>query len=225
MKHLALGLALLVVLSGCDAAQAENIHEHLHRVVPAANVHTLRVENVSGAIAIKTGGNRVVIDAVKNASSEDALARTHADIGTSGDTVSVVTRYDQGGSWFSFGRNGGSVDYTITVPAGVALKITNVSGSIRLAAPAGNVDASAVSGSIHADLGRVNGARHVHLEAVSGAIDASVARDSDVHISSTAVSGSISLLSNGDNHDVRLGSGSASMNLSTISGDITVSPQ
>lgn len=224
MKHLAWGLALLVALSACDSAEAENIHEHVHRVVPAANVHTLRVENISGTITVKPGGNSVVIDATKNASSEDALERTHADIQTEGDTVSVVTRYDNGGSWFSFGRNG-SVDYTITVPAGVALKISSVSGSVRLTAPSANVDASAVSGSIHADLGRVNGSRRVVLHAISGAIDAAISRSSDVRISSSAVSGSISLLSKGDNHDVRLGSGSASMNLSTISGDITVSPQ
>jgi hypothetical protein len=225
MKQLAWGLALLAALSACDSAQAENIHEHLHRVVAASNVHTLRVENVSGTITVKSGGRSVVIDAVKSAASEDALSRTHADIETNGDTVSVITRYDEGGSWFSFGRNGGSVDYTITVPAGVALKLSNVSGSIRLTAPSANVDASAVSGSIHADLGRVNGNRRVALHAVSGAIEASISRGSDVRISSSAISGSISLLSNGDNHDIRLGSGSASMNLSTVSGDITVSQQ
>lgn len=225
MKHLAWGFALLAVLSGCDSANAGNIHEHLHRVVSAANVHTLRVENVSGAITVKPGGNAVTIDAVKNASSDDALARTHVDIATDGDTVSVVTRYDKGGSWFSFGNSGGSVDYTITVPAGMALSVSDVSGSVQLTAPSGNVDASAVSGSIRAKLGRVSGSRRVKLNAISGAIDAFVARGSDVHISSTAVSGSISLLSNGNSHDIRLGSGSASMNLSTISGDITVSPQ
>ncbi|HET7813232.1 MAG TPA: DUF4097 family beta strand repeat-containing protein [Candidatus Baltobacteraceae bacterium] len=166
-----------------------------------------------------------MVDAIKSADSDDALSRTHADIETAGDTVSVLTRYDEGGTWFSFGRNGGSIDYTITVPAGVALKISNVSGVIRLTAPVGNVDASNVSGTIHADLGVVNGSRRIALHAISGGIHAVIARKSDVRVSASAISGDISEFGSGDTHAMRLGSGSASMNLSTISGDITVSPQ
>lgn len=223
---------MILALAACDAtALAENLHEQTHRSIPAAHVTRVTVENVSGSIVVKGGGNAVVIDATKNGANEGDLARTHVDITTGGGEVAVKTNYDRDNTWFG-NHNGGSVDYRITVPPSVALEITNVSGSVTIAGVSGDVRATAVSGSIDAVLGRVAGSRYVKLGTVSGPIAASIARNSDVRISSKTLSGGIREFAEGsvdkgyvgENATARLGSGAASMNLSTISGSITISP-
>lgn len=229
MKHLAFASFLLAALCGCDVnvPGGDNVHERLTRSMPAAGVTTLDVRNVSGSITIVRAKNGTIsIDARKRGANLESLRRTAVDNTRTGGTVTVKTTYDKtGGGWFWPHHNGASVDYRISVPAAPSLRVENVSGAVSIAGAQADVHVTDVSGTIDATLGRLSGKRDVSLQAVSGAVHATIARHSDVRIKASTVSGGISQFAAGDVHDARLGSGTASLNLSTISGAITVSPQ
>ncbi len=234
MKYLALALAL--PLCGCtfSTSSSQNVHEQIHRTVAAGALQRVRIENVSGSITVTAGtGDTITVDATKSGSTSADLARTHVDISTSGNELSVKTDYDQsGGSWFG-NRGGASVEYHLRVPARLALDVTNVSGALSITGAAGDVQASEVSGDVRASLGRVSGPRTIRITAVSGKIGVSIAKNSDVQVTAKTISGSITQFMDGTVHhgyvgadsSARLGSGSAAMNLSTVSGSISISPQ
>ncbi len=237
MKRLAALLIPVLALPACVNATdygGDNVHEHIRRALPAAGVRSIRVENVSGPVTIApASGNAVTIDATKNASDSDAIARTHVDITRDGDQVAVRTRYDEnGGGWFSR-HNGASVTYDIRVPATLDVDVANVTGSVTISGTAGNVRIEEISGPVRASIGRVSASRLVHISSVSGPIDVVIAKNSDVRVDGKTVSGPIRAFFPADTHkgfvgetlDGRVGSGSASMSLEAVSGSITISPQ
>jgi len=236
MKRLAALLIPVLALPACVNATdygGDNVHEHIRRALPAAGVRSIRVENVSGPVTIApASGNTVTIDATKNASDSDAIARTHIGIARDGDQIAVRTRYDENGGWFSR-HNGASVTYDIRVPATLDVDVANVSGSVTMSGTAGNVRIEEISGPVRASIGRVTASRNVRISSVSGPIDVVIAKNSDVRVDGKTVSGPIRAFFPADMHkgfvgetlDGRVGSGSASMSLEAVSGSITISPQ
>jgi len=235
MKRLAALLIPVLALPACVTDYGgDNAHEHMHRALPAAGVRSIRVQNVSGPVAIAaTTGNTVTIDATKNASDSDAIARAHVDIIRDGDQITVRTRYDEnGGGWFSR-HNGASVAYDVRVPAALNVEVSNVSGAVVMSGTAGDVRIEEISGPVRATLGRVSASRHVQISSVSGPITVEIAKNSDVRVDGKTVSGAIRTFFQGDAHkgfvgetlDGRVGSGSASMSLEAVSGSITISAQ
>jgi DUF4097 and DUF4098 domain-containing protein YvlB len=234
MRLLAFCIAAAVLLCACDVtALAEKEHQQFHRTISAAGIRVVDLKNIAGSIEVAgTGANTISIDATKSGSSMDALARTHIDVESGNGELHIHTTYDQSNEGW-FGRsNGGSVAYRLRVPAGIDVQVENVSGSVSLTGLKSSVTASAVSGSVDASLGRVTGNRRVKLSSISGSVGVSVAKNSDVSVAARTISGSISQFMDGQVHkgyagadsSARLGSGTAVMNLSTVSGSITISP-
>lgn len=228
----ALIIPLALLLPACSESYGgDRVHEHSRQNIPAANVLSIRVANVSGHVVITAAKtNAISVDAMKNANDLDAISRTHIDVSRDVDQVRIETRYDEQGGLFSH-RNGASVDYDIRVPANVDVGVDNVSGPIRFAGMTGNVRANDVSGSVQAMVGRVSGTRSIQLNDVSGGIDAVIAKDSDARLEARTVSGAIHAFFPasvrkgfvGEVLDGRLGRGTAFVRLSAVSGGITIS--
>lgn len=223
----------LAVLTGCSAGfgdEGSSIQKHQHRTFPA--VHFVRVQNVSGPITVVASkGNTVTVDATLRAGSQGAIDRTHVEYDQHGDSLDVTTRYEKTG-WFGDGRGAG-VDYSIGVPALTDVEVENVSGPIAIRGVLGSVRASQVSGPVGATLGRITGSRDVNIKAVSGTITVAIARDSSATLNAESISGGVHAFFPTDEHKGvvgssirgRIGSGSGSIDLSTVSGAISVTPQ
>jgi DUF4097 and DUF4098 domain-containing protein YvlB len=234
MKRSAILCSLaLLFTSGCASVSAlggTKIREHVHSSVASAGLRTVRIVNVSGPISVSAArGPMATVDATKSANDQGAIDRTHVDVHRNGTDLEVRTTYDEDGG----SHNGASVDYVIRVPAGVSVDVTNVSGSINVAGIAGDIRATAVSGEVTAVAGRVDGDRDVRLRAVSGPLRLQMTANSNVTLSAKSLSGGVHVFFPADIHhgfvgsdlSGRLGSGSASVTLSTISGAISVTQQ
>jgi Putative adhesin len=234
MKRIIPGaVAAFLTLTGCSVSfgdEGSSITSHQHRTFPA--VHFVRVQNVSGPITIAaSNGNSIVVDATLRAGSQGAIDRTHVDYDEHGDSLDVSTRYDKTG-WFGNSRGAG-VDYSITVPARTDVEVENVSGPITIRGVAGDVRASQVSGPVHVALGRVDGSREVNIKAVSGTIGVAIARNSSATLHAESISGDVHAFFPTDEHKGvvgssirgRIGGGSGSIDLSTVSGAIDVAAQ
>ncbi len=223
-------VAALALLTGCSVGASENVHQHSHLAFNAAGVRSVVVSNVAGGIAIDGGAKQITVDADKRGSGSDELARTHVVTERRGDELVIRTRYDRSG-WF--GSNGGSVYYTVRIPSDVAVDATNVSGDVAVSGMQNDVRTSTVSGALHAQFARIAGNSNVRLHTISGAMDIRIAKSSDVRIHASTISGDIAEFAGvsitretvGARAEARLGKATASMDLSTISGGITVSPQ
>ncbi len=135
-----------------------------------------------------------------------------------------------------------SVDFTVTVPAGVDFSGHTVSGDVFAddlrsnaigATVSGNVnittselaEASTVSGSIEASIGGSNLDRDLAFTAISGSVTVSIPTNVNAEVWATAVSGSVfsdfSLPARPDG-SIRgiLGSGGQLLRLSTVSGNV-----
>jgi DUF4097 and DUF4098 domain-containing protein YvlB len=234
MKRAILALVPAIAgLTGCSVSlgdEGSSIQSHQHRTFSA--VHFVRVQNVSGPITVvAANGNTVTVDATLRAGSQSAIERTHVEYDRHGDSLDVSTRYDKSG-WFGSSRGAG-VDYSISVPSETDVEVENVSGPITIRGVLGNVRASQVSGPVHATLGRIDGSRDVNIKAVSGTISLAIARNSNATLNAQSISGGVHAFFPADEHKGvvgssirgRVGSGSGSIDLSTVSGGIDVTPQ
>jgi DUF4097 and DUF4098 domain-containing protein YvlB len=222
-----------MALAGCSVSlgdEGNSIHSRQHRTFAA--VHFVRVQNVSGPITISgSNSDTVAVDATLHAGSQDAINRTHVEYDRHGDSLDVSTRYDKSG-WFG-NSNGAGVDYTISVPAKTDVEVENVSGPITIRGVSGDVRASQVSGPVRAALGRIDGSRDVNIKAVSGMIALSITRNSSATLNAESISGGVHAFFPTDEHKGvvgssirgRIGGGSGSIDLSTVSGGIDVTAQ
>jgi len=134
--------------------------------------------NLAGNIVVSGGsGDEVTIDAVKRTrGGSGELAGVRIDVDERPGRVDVRTTHT--------GRNGNdrvSVDYTIVVPAGVAVESRSVSGDITVRSVQGSVRAETISGNATT----AATPKLELLKSVSGSVDLSdVAGDGDLSVSS-----------------------------------------
>ena len=234
MKLLLLSAAILAALTGCGLtsdSDSRNVQQHVHQVLPASGLRTLRVSNVSGAIDV-TGapGSIATIDYTKYAGHQSSIDNTQVGIDHTDTEIDAHVTYVKSG-WF--GSSGAGVDYKISVPPGTSVHLENVSGPVTVRNLAGNVEIKEVSGAVNAVLGRVAGDREVRIDTVSGGTTLAVSRNSDATIQMKNVSGSIrgffTMSSDkgfvGQTARGRLGAGTATIDVSAVSGSITVNPE
>lgn len=236
MRAYSCALLAAFSLAGCiDASSfaSHNVEVRFHRSLAAAGAAQVNVTNVAGSIAV-TAWDRPDVDvsAVIYGADKNSVARTHVVATRNGSVIAVKTQYDNNDSFFG-NRNGGEVDYVIRVPKRLSVSVTNVSGPTTLNGLAGNVDATEVSGRLDASLGQLAGARNVHMSAISGRITVRIKRNSDARVNASTISGAVDLFFPSDTHEGmvgnsatgRIGKGSASMTLHTVSGPIAVEPE
>jgi len=162
------------------------------------------LSNISGDIAVTAGsGDEVSIDAIKRTRGDRGrLADIRIEVNNAGNRVDVRTDYPR------IGNTNVSVDYTVTVPAGTAIDLHSVSGTIKVSGVRGAVRMETISGGVTA-----SDTPNVELaKTVSGDVSLS-GISTDGNLSAGSVSGSITAK----------GLKARRVELSSVSGDITLS--
>lgn len=103
---------------------------------------TIDVTNVEGNISIKSWEqNKIILDAMKTGTEEE-LAATTISVNQKDNTITIASKIKEN-------ETASTVDYTIMVPIGSSLKITNSSkGDIKIRQIRGTVNAMTEHGSI-----------------------------------------------------------------------------
>jgi DUF4097 and DUF4098 domain-containing protein YvlB len=180
----------------------EQTADTLSRKIKVGRDGRVSISNISGTITVTAAaGDEMSIDAVKRGRGDRRdFDRVHITIDDRPGRVEIRTEYDR-----SFFRNDDiSVDYTLVVPAGVALDVSSVSGRIRVDGVKGSTRLGTVSGNITS----ANTPKIENVRTVSGAVDlGGISQDGSLSISS--VSGNLDL------NGVRV----RSLDVNTVSGE------
>jgi hypothetical protein len=186
-----------------------------------SSAKALEISNISGDIYVNVGGNVVIVKATKTGTTPEALNDVDVEVREKGNKVIVETEYSK----HTKGESKISVDFDVTVPEGVKLTASTVSGDVTVA-DINVIEISAVSGTVNVskaykdvEVSVVSGdaiinnpvepTEKIDVETVEGDVEAKVslpAGDGDYVFSS--VDGDITLALSGDvdNYDVELGS-------------------
>lgn len=234
MKRLVACAACAAVLIGCSSnvdADSRAVQQHSRQTVPSADMRVLRVENVVGSITVTgTNGPNAVIDTTKFAGHQDSIYNTQVNVERNGSEIDLHTRFIKTG-WFS--SRGAGVDYVIAVPSNASVHLANVSGPITVRNMSGDVEVQEVSGPVHAVLGRVDGNRDIRVNSVSGGVTLALAQNSDVTVNARTVTGPIQAFFStsgkrgivGQEVHGRVGNGSATIDVNSVSGNVSIDPQ
>lgn len=149
----------LVALVGCgQAILGSAVNERVEHTFPLEKGGTFSLENVNGTLTLTLAkGSEVHFVAEKSAKALDqekakkGLAQIEVVTETKPDLVRVVTRYPKGGGFFGGAGFSGKVDYTIEVPEGTKVELTNVNGTINVNAPGSKVTCETTNGAVMVD--------------------------------------------------------------------------
>jgi hypothetical protein len=219
-------LMALMALCACSGSLGERVHEEFHQAIDSGPAPTVHVDNIAGTVRI-TPWSKPVVDIAATKYGYDA-AELHSvtiSVHREGDGIFVVTTYA--------GENhNGGVRYRISVPAGSAVQVGNVAGSVSVGKVSGNVTVETQAGTVDARLGRVDGDRSIDLRATTGTIALRIARDSNATVAAESTVGSFSSdfpgieqsrenIVGAQAHG-KIGSGTARIRLTTTTGAITL---
>jgi hypothetical protein len=204
LRTAALAPALLLAACGYGGSEAT---QPFHQQVPTPPAVTVHVRNAVGTIEISTW-DKAAVDVSGTKYGHDAAALRDLTVDVHHDASNVfVSTVDKG-------LDRGGVRYAIVVPRGASLDVENVTGTIR------------------ADLGNVSGKRAIHLRTITGAITLALAAGSSAAIVARTTVGEVSSVFPqvvslrehvvGASAGGTLGSGSASIRLSTRTGAISL---
>jgi hypothetical protein len=204
----------------------DRVHESFSQTMAAAGVSAIHVDNSVGQVRINGWSKPTVsVQAVKSASDLDQVRAMTIDVHAEGSTGFITTKY-------SGAMHNGGVRYHIWVPASTSLVVNNGTGTVDIAGVNGSVTVRTDTGTVIADLGKVDGRRSIDLTAATGAIRLSIAKDSNANVDARSSIGDFS----SDFPDIavtrenvvgvratgRLGSGSATIHMVTTTGSIAL---
>jgi DUF4097 and DUF4098 domain-containing protein YvlB len=184
--------------------------ERFSRKVKIGRDGRFSLANIAGDIVVTGGpGDEVSIEAVKRTRGDKSeLARVQITVDEHAGRVDVHTEGEQNRTDRNRRTDHVSVDYTVTVPASLAVDVHSVSGSVRVTGVHGALRAETVSGNVTtADSPKLETAR-----TVSG----------DVSITSAAADGDLTATSVSGNVTAK-GLKARGLDLGSVSGDINVS--
>lgn len=213
---------LPIALAACGGTQ---VREPFHQSVSTGAAPLVRVDNSVGEIRVSGWQNHSIeIDAVKSGMSVDAVRNIDIDVQTQGNTVTVETKYRSFGS--------GGVRYTISVPAGSSLDVSNTTGAIHIDAVDGDVTAGTQTGQVDASVGRVTGRRAIELTATTGSVRLDVDQNSDARVDARTTVGDVgsdfpSVASSRQNvvgaaASGTIGAGTGTIHLTTTTGSVAL---
>jgi hypothetical protein len=171
-------------------------------------VERIRVENVNGAVHLRTWDRDYArVTAVKSGTPA-ALSNTVIRVTQPGSEIRVETIVLHSEHLFSFlfGRHRiAKVEYELLAPAAIAVRLETVNGSVRVEGRRAELRAETVNGSVelhdvhgpvHAETvnGRISlacegAAEDTHLETVNGSIEASFPAGSSLRYRLSAING------------------------------------
>ena len=205
---------LAVALAGMARA-SEPLEEKFEKTYDGTGIEQLRLQNVNGPVRVGTWDREHIrVSAVKKAKgprAEEVLAETTIRVTKQGSTLDIETvmpRPTRTWGLFSWGnREGASVSYELTLPAGLAAEIETVNGKVSAERRRGPLTLNTVNGSVRVEghaaalnVNTVNGSVEVawdgpldsaDLETVNGSVTVSCARESSFRYDLQTVNGKI----------------------------------
>lgn len=167
----------VLVLAACTPG--ERYTAHIQKSWPAGEIRRVEVREVDGAINVHAGAtDKVSLDARVRAwarkprPNEDNQGYFRTDL--EGDTLVIGRRSGHRVHVSFFGSEEPHVDYDITVPANVELKLTTVNGHIETRGVAGETQATTVNGWVDLES---EGTSEVTAKSVNGRIQATFRKD------------------------------------------------
>lgn len=224
-----------------------SVTENFSQTCPLNSEGSIRLDNVNGPVEIVAWSkNEVSIEAVKEASDEDALK--HIQIKVESTPAQLVIKTEHDTTWKFWDRFQASVRYTLHVPKNARLDkintvnakitVTGVHGAMNLDTVNGSIKATdlradarleSVNGSLTAEFDDLDRVKSVKLESVNGRVEITLPRDANANITTRSVNGSshvdqaIKLNKSGRmGISGQIGSGGPAINLETVNGGIAV---
>lgn len=243
--------AICIFLAIQANAWPGKLTEEFHHTYPLPADGRVELDNINGAVHITAWDqNRVKVDAVKYANTQERLNEIKIEVESGSDYLSIETRYPGHDHTFNGGWDDpGGVEYTLTVPRSARLdEITLINGALDIRGISGEVRASSVNGRLtaqdlrgRAELSTVNGNLEaqfqelgdhpISLSSVNGGVELTLPSDANARIEASSVSGNITddfgLHVNRHRwvgRDLRgeLGNGRARIELSNVNGHIEI---
>ena len=203
----------------------------------------VRIRNISGSIKVSGyGGSTVEVTAFKEGPDRD---RIQIEENSRMDLLELGVKYLEEGR-----KTNASVNFVVRVPQSVDyvfdistvsgdVRVTDVTGETKAGSVSGNVlvqnnsgivDAHTVSGDVNGEIGQPHGAGDLKFSTISGSVYVKAPPDLDANVKMSSISGSINTdfpiqihkpkYGPGESANGQLGSGSHSLRLSSISGNI-----
>jgi len=246
-------LALLTVAVMGIASQMSlkaALTEEFHKTYPIDADGRVSLNNVHGAVRISAWDrNEVQVDAVKRATTKEALDEAEIVVDSSSGSISIRTRYPDSEHRRQH-KNPATVEYTVKVPRRARLfavetvhgpvdivgvtgdvKASSVHGSVTARNLAGDARLTSVHGSLDADFDRVEGTPSISLNTVHGSIRLALPDKASAEYSANTVHGRIASdvgmsvsrhHKHGGSLSGRTGNGGAHVKLNTVHGNIRI---
>src|SRR5882672_4983429 len=139
-----LGIAAIAIAT--QISLRAELTEELHKTYPIDADGRVSLKNVNGPVHISAWDrNEVQVDAVKRASTKEALDEAEIVIDSAASSISIRTRYPES----KRRRDSARVEYTLKVPRRARLfAVETVNGGVDVSGVVGNVKASSVNGAV-----------------------------------------------------------------------------
>lgn len=230
----------LITLGGCIIIETGDDVDNTDAVarasfsyeIPVDAQERVRLEAINGTIEItgEVGASSVVIAGERRVGSESIRdAEEHLaelEVEVDDRTTEVIVRTEQPSN--TRGRNY-VVDYTLTIPAELAVSIMHINGKVVVVDVAANTLVDLVNGNVDADLSLLPDGL-VDLSAVNGNIDLAIPASTSADLDAAVTNGTIrtsnlvlqDVESSSRSLSGRLGTGEGIISLSVVNGNIAV---
>ena len=163
---------LALLLAGC-VVRGERHITHVQKAWPAAEIKRIEVREVDGTINVHGGmTNQVALDASIRSYGKQKAEEFQTSL--EGDTLVIGRRERHRIRIGFFDWNEARIDYDLTVPPNVDVKLTTVNGRITTRALAGETAATTVNGSLDLE---TDGLKEVTAKSVNGRIVCTFKKD------------------------------------------------
>lgn len=226
------GIAAVTVL-GSAACDRATLHEPRSATIGTAGAKLIRIVSKAGVLSIdgREGAQSAVVRAVAYGSGRRVLRRIKLVTARAGDVVTIQPVMPRR-RFFNWGNYVASMNMSITVPAGVAIEITDSSGDIvargvgplKIADGSGGIELQGIAGSVDindgsgeieisgvdGDVRVADGSGGIEIENVTGNLN--VPNDGSGTLAVARVGGSVHIADKG----------SGTLNVSHVGADLIV---
>lgn len=226
-RVLAGGAAAVVAgLAGCVGSE-NDAKETVTEERQAANIEQVAVEGTNGRVTVR-GSDRETISltGVKRAPNEERLEQLTIEVTETGETLSITTSDDGGGSLTNLG-SAPAVDMELDVPRSMAdVGVETTNGDVVVKEVDGTIAAESTNGDVTAALTE---SADVIAETTNGDIELTVPPTIEAELSVDTTNGSLDIdgldgyeSASDSSVETKLGAGTHQIECETTNGDVTV---